>query len=183
LTPSADDIQSLIAGCIKNDRRAQEQLYKLFHNAMAALCMRYAKNMEDATEVMNDGFLKVFKNIQQYEAGKAAISTWIRTIMIHAAIDFLRKKKVNYIDKPLYEEEAGIENEAIQKTDADILLAMIRQLPTATQLVFNLYAIDGFNHVEIASLLDISEGTSRWHVSEARKQLKQLLQTQQLKNE
>ncbi len=149
---------------------------------MAALCMRYTKNMQDAAEVLNDGFLKVFKNIHQYDAAKASIATWIRTIMIHVAIDFLRKKQIHYADKELTgSEEPGIQNEVVSRIDADMLLLMIRQLPAATQLVFNLYNVDGFSHKEIASLLNISEGTSRWHLSEARKQLKQTLQLYQSK--
>jgi len=155
---------------------AQERLYKRFHDVMAALCMRYTKNMQDAAEVLSDGFLKVFKNIEQYDSSKASVATWIRAIMIYSAIDFLRRKQIKYMNLPYSEEEPGIESEAVQKIDADILLAMIRQLPAATQLVFNLYTIDGFNHDEIAAMLNISEGTSRWHLSEARKQLRQTLQ-------
>jgi RNA polymerase sigma-70 factor (ECF subfamily) len=173
--PSAeDDIQIVIKGCIKNDRKAQEQLYKRFYQAMMALCVRYTKDSEDAIEVMNDGFLKVFRNIGNYQPEKASVYTWIRTIIIHTAIDFLRKQQA-YPETSGFNDgvdEPSIDNEALQKFSGEEMLRMIRQLPAATGLVFNLYAVDGFTHREIGTLLSISEGTSRWHLSEARKQLK-----------
>jgi len=141
---------------------------------MMALCVRYTKDKNDALEILNDGFLKVFKNIDQYDAAKASLYTWMRRIMINTAIDFLRKKQVYYDMDVLLEgrEEAGIENEALQKMSGGELLKAIRQLPATTCTVFNLYVIDGFSHREIATMLEISEGTSRWHLSEARRQLK-----------
>ena len=171
---SEDDIQILIGGCLKNDRKAQEQLYKKFYHAMMALCVRYAKDKNDALEILNDGYLKVFKNMDQYDAARASLYTWMRRIMINTTIDFLRKRQVYHNMDILtdMEEEAGIENDAIQKMNGGELLKAIRQLPTTTCTVFNLYAIDGFSHREIAALLQISEGTSRWHLSEARRQLK-----------
>lgn len=171
---SEDDIQILIGGCLKNDRKAQEQLYKKFYHAMMALCVRYAKDKNDALEILNDGYLKVFKNMGQYDAAKASLYTWMRRIIINTAIDFLRKKQVYYNMDVLLDtqEETGIENEALQKMSSVELLGAIRQLPPTTGTVFNLYVIDGFSHREIAALLPISEGTSRWHLSEARRQLK-----------
>ena len=169
-----DDIQILIDGCLKNDRKAQEHLYKRFYKAMMTLCARYTKDHNDALEVLNDAFLKIFKQIGQYEAAKASLYTWMRKIVINTAIDFLRKQQVVHNMEVLLAEgdDPGIENEAIQKMNGEELLKMIRQLPATTRLVFNLYAIDGFSHREIASLLGISAGTSRWHLSDARRQLK-----------
>jgi RNA polymerase sigma-70 factor (ECF subfamily) len=177
LPAAEDDIQIVIRGCIKNDRKAQEQLYKRFYHAMMALCVRYTKNSEDAIEVMNDGFLKVFRNIQHYQPEKASIYTWIRTIIIHSAIDFLRKQQAYPDTGSLTEgvEEPSIDNEALNRFDGEELLRLIRQLPAATGTVFNLYVVDGFSHREIGALLGISESTSRWHLSEAKKQLKSLI--------
>ena len=173
---SDDDIQILIGGCLQNDRKAQEHLYKRFYQAMMTLCVRYARDRNDALEVLNDAFLKIFIRIKQYDPTKASLYTWMRKIVINTAIDFLRKQQaVHDTDAPLVEEEPGIENEAVQKMSGEELLKMIRQLPAATALVFNLYIIDGFNHREIASMLTISEGTSRWHLSEARRQLKTII--------
>jgi RNA polymerase sigma factor (sigma-70 family) len=177
LLSEEDDIQIVIRGCLKNDRKAQEQLYRRFYHAMMTHCVRYTRNGQDAMEVMNDAFLKVFKHIGTYQADKASLYTWIRRIVINAAIDFLRKQQV-YLDMKAISagsDEAAIDNEALNKLGGEALLKMIRQLPAATGLVFNLYAVDGFNHREIGTLLGISEGTSRWHLSEARKQLKVLI--------
>jgi RNA polymerase sigma factor (sigma-70 family) len=144
---------------------------------MMALCVRYAKNSEDAIEVLNDGFLKVFKNIGAYQPEKASFYTWMRTIIIHAAIDFLRRQQAAPETGELPEggDEPSIDNEALKKFSGEELLKIIRQLPAATGLVFNLSVVDGFSHREIGTLLGISEGTSRWHLSEARKQLKTLI--------
>jgi RNA polymerase sigma factor (sigma-70 family) len=169
-----DDIQALVDGCKKNDRKAQELFYKRFYAAMASLCIRYISNQQDAMQVLNDGFLKVFKSIQTYDAVKASLYTWIRKIMINTAIDFLRKRPILYTtDISAVCEETAIENSAVHKMDADKLLSLIKKLPKATQLVFNLYTVEGYNHREIAEILNISEGTSKWHLSDARKQLKQ----------
>jgi RNA polymerase sigma factor (sigma-70 family) len=174
LPPTEDDISVLVEGCVKNDRKAQELLYKKFYVAMASLCARYISNQQDAMQVLNDGFLKVFKNIHLYAAAKASLYTWIRKIMINTAIDFFRKQPAIFTrDLSAMNEEAVVESSVIQKIDADELLQSIKRLPKATQLVFNLYTIDGFNHREISEMLGISEGTSKWHLSEARKQLRQ----------
>ena len=177
-----DDIQQLIEGCKKNDRKAQELLFKKFYVAMSSLCIRYINDQQDAMQVLNDGFLKVFQNIDAYNPYKASLYTWIRKIVINTALDFLRKKPLfNSTDLSDIEEESSVENSIIQKMNADDLLNTIKQLPAATQLVFNLYTVDGFNHREIAETLNISEGTSKWHLSEARRQLKQLLQIKQIR--
>ena len=141
---------------------------------MMALCVRYAKDKNDGLEILNDGFLKVFKNIDQYDAEKASLYTWMRKIIINTAIDFLRKKQAYYDMDVLLDIQEGpaIENEALLKLSGAELLKIIRQLPAATSTVFNLYVVDGFNHREIGTMLGISEGTSRWHLSEARRQLK-----------
>jgi RNA polymerase sigma factor (sigma-70 family) len=177
LHPSEDDIQILIRGCLKNDRRAQEELYKRYYPAMMALCLRYVREYSDAAEVLNDAWLKVFKKLNRYDAGKASLYTWMRKIVINTALDSLRKQKLirDREMRTLIEEEPGIENEAIAKLSGDELLGLIRQLPVTTRLVFNLYSIDGFSHREVALLLRISEGTSRWHLSDARRQLRLII--------
>jgi RNA polymerase sigma factor (sigma-70 family) len=167
----------VIRGCLKNDRRSQEELYKRYYPAMMALCLRYVRNSGDAVEVLNDAFLKVFRQLGRYDEGKGALYTWMRKILINTALDSLRKQKmIRYHEMPTAtEEEPGIENEAISKLNSDELLGLIRQLPLTTCLVFNLHGIDGFSHREIADMLGISEGTSRWHLSDARRRLKQII--------
>ena len=168
----------LINGCMNNDRRAQELLYKQYHGPMTTIFLKYTRNEHNAVEVLHNGFLKVFKNIQQYDGTKASLYTWIRTIMINSAIDFIRQRdrRKQHIDIDMAA-EPQIDSEVIQKLNADELLKLVRKLPPATQAVFNLYVIEGFNHKEIGSIMGISEGTSKWHLSESRRLLQKLLQT------
>jgi RNA polymerase sigma factor (sigma-70 family) len=171
----------LVNGCINNNRRAQEQLYKQFYGAMTSICLRYTRNEEDAIEVLHNGFLKVYKNIHTYDAGKASLYTWIRTIVVNSAIDFIRQRgKFHNTIEWEKAEEPAIEADAVQRMSSRELLKLVQQLSPATQGVFNLYVVEGYNHREIANLLGISEGTSKWHLSEARKQLQHLLQTLQV---
>ena len=164
---------------MKNDRKAQELLYKQFYGSMMTICMRYTRQEEDALEVLHNGFLKVFKHLSSYDAAKASLYTWIKTIMVNSAIDFIRSRQKfkNQVELKETHEAGSIDNEAIQRMGSTELLKLIQKLPTATQTVFNLYIIEGYNHREIGDILGISDGTSKWHLSEARRLLKQLLQT------
>ena len=143
------------------------------------ICLRYTRNEDDAVEVLNNGFLKVFKNIQRYEPAQASLYTWIRTIVVNSCLDFIRKK--NRIEQ-LHELNDGIEvhvpAEVVSRMKTGELLSLVRSLPPATAAVFNLYVIEGYSHKEIGSLLGISDGTSKWHLSEARKQLQQKIKLQ-----
>jgi RNA polymerase sigma factor (sigma-70 family) len=172
----------IINGCKKGDQRAQEKLYRNYYRAMMTVCLRYTRNDEDAVEVLNNGFLKVFKNIQRYESGKASLYTWIRTLVVHSCLDFIKQKqKLEKIDEWKEEAEAHIDPEVIGKIKTNELLQQVRKLPPATQAVFNLYVIEGYNHKEIGQLLNISEGTSKWHLSEARKNLQLLINEPKVK--
>jgi len=144
---------------------------------MASICVRYTRNEHDAVEVLHSGFLKVFKNIDRFDASKASLYTWIRTIMVNTAIDFLRQKNRWFIahSEPEKFESGGIEPEATQRLSVQELLKLVQHLPPATQAVFNLYVIDGYTHKEIGQLLGISDGTSKWHLSEARRLMQQYL--------
>ena len=168
----------MIRRCLKNDRRAQEQLYKRFYPAMMALCLRYLRDRNDALETLNDAFLKVFRQLDRYDAGKATLYTWMRTILINTALDSLRKQKLirSREMQPEDKEFPGVDNEALAKIGGEELLGMIHQLPVTTRLVFNLYIIDGYSHKEIATLLGFGEGTSRWHLNDARRQLRRIIQ-------
>lgn len=175
--PSDDDILRLIQGCLKNDRRSQEELYKRYYPAMMTLCLRYVRDSEDAVEVLNDAWLKVFRQLNRYDTTKASLYTWMRKIVINTALDSLRKQKLIRVREmpPAAADGSFIENEAIPKLSGDELLRIIRQLPVTTRLVFNLFGIDGYTHREIADMLHISEGTSRWHLSDARRQLRSII--------
>ncbi len=172
----------IIKGCCNGNIRAQEQLYRNYYNAMMQLCLRYTKNENDATEVLNTGFLKIFLNIQRYEPAQASLYTWIRTIVINSCIDFIKQKikseKHYELEKAT---EVQIDAVVINKMEVSALLYLIRQLTPSTQAVFNLYVMEGYNHKEIAKLLNISEGTSKWHLSEARKKLQKMILLQEVK--
>ena len=174
-----EHIHSIISGCRKQDRKAQELLYRNFYRVMITLCLRYTKNETDALEVLNTGFYKVYKNIDRYDAGKASVYTWIRTIIINSCLDFIKAKSGRTVQEELDQAAAvDLPPDVFIKMSANDILRLVRQLPPATQAVFNLYVMEGFNHKEISGLLRISEGTSKWHLSEARKILKQLLSKQ-----
>ena len=164
--------QDLIKGCIRNDRRMQEVLYKQYCSSMLVLCRSYAKNEEDAIEVLQDGFLKIFQQIDRYDSGKASIYTWMRTNMIRTAIDFLRRQSKRQVAIEWKEEhEPAIDAEALGRMSAQQIVSLLQLLPATTRAVFNLYITEGYNHREIGEILNISEGTSKWHLSEARKYL------------
>jgi RNA polymerase sigma factor (sigma-70 family) len=175
------DIDDVISGCKKDDRQAQQKLYKSYYRAMMNLCVRYTKNEADALEVMNTGFYKVFKNIHRYNAGKASFYTWIRTIIINSCLDFIRAKGARTNVGEL-EQAANVDlpPAVISKLSAAEILQLVRQLPPATQAVFNLYVMEGYSHNEIAAVMHISEGTSKWHLSEARKRLQKMISEQEI---
>lgn len=162
----------LVKGCIRNDRRMQEVLYKQYCSSMLVLCRSYAKNEEDAIEVLQDGFLKIFQQINRFDSTKASMYTWMRTIMVRTAIDFLRKQNKRQVATEWKEEhDPSIDAEALERMSAQQILYLLQHLPATTRAVFNLYITEGYNHREIGQMLNISEGTSKWHLSEARRYL------------
>ncbi len=162
----------LINGCLQNDIQSQEQLYKLCYPDMIKVCYRYAADSDGAGTIYNDAMLKVFKNISNYkEEGK--LMGWIKTIVVNCCIDFC-KKKHSFV--PLqaenYAEEISIKPEVFNHVSGKEIQKLIKQLPNATAIVFNMYVYEGFTHKQIGDILGISDNTSKWHVSEAKKILK-----------
>ena len=171
---NAINSRQLIQGCTSNDRRSQEALYKLHYSAMTAVCSRFVKNKEDLVEVLHTGFLKIFQNIRSFDASKAGLSTWMHTIMERTAIDFLRKK--NLVTQELTEaSEAEVQPRVLVDSSGEDILRYLKQLPQTTAMVFNLFVIEGHNHKEIGKILNISDGTSKWHLSEAKIRLAKLI--------
>lgn len=171
--------KELLEACIQNKRKAQFELYKLCYSTMMSVCFRYEKNKEDAEFLLNKAFYKILKNLESYQ-DKVPFNAWIRRITINTAIDEYRKaqrSRLTYVEEPMHiAPMSNVDfNEADQNYDAEELLELVRQLPPISQKVFNLYVIDGYNHKEIAEQLSMSEGTSKWHLSSARKKLKELL--------
>jgi len=171
-------VPAIIKGCKANRRPEQEALYKLFYADMLKLCYRYLKADELAQEALNAGFLKVFQNIGDFDEQKGEPGAWIHTIMVRTCID-LARKEARFNDTESTDEineEAFVAPAVLEKLYVEDLLKAIRTLPAATQLVFNLSVIEGYTHHEIKEQLHITESTSRWHLSEAKKQLRALLQ-------
>lgn len=167
----------LVKGCIANERSAQGDLYKMFYAEMIRLCYRYLKSDDLAKEALNLGFLKVFMNITAFDTKKGELGTWIKTIMVRTCID-LNRKELKFApdqEKADAADMVFILPAVLQKLYAEDLLNNVRTLPAATRLVFNLYVIDGYSHKEISEQLNIGESTSRWHLTEAKKQLRALL--------
>jgi RNA polymerase sigma-70 factor (ECF subfamily) len=175
---SKKQTERLVKGCINNDRTAQETLYKLFHAEMLRVCYSYVPDKELAKEAFNSGFLKVFQSINNFDIERGELGGWIRKIMIYTSIDLCRKElKFSTVSFDVQEhDDYFISPSALEKLYFEDILQSIRTLPLATQTVFNLSVLDGFTHKEIGDQLNISEGTSRWHLAEAKKKLRELLE-------
>lgn len=173
---SADEI--LVEGCLQQDRLAQKYLYQRYFGKMLGICMRYAGSRDEAEEILNTGFFKVFKSINNFK-GSGSLAGWIAKVILYTAIDYARsqatyKKRMNFNTV----KEGSTSNDGLQNLAVEAIFQTIQQLPVATRTVFSMYAIEGFTHKEIAKKLNISQGTSKWHLSEARKKLKHLLSTE-----
>lgn len=170
-----DGEREFINALTRNDRVAQQELYIAHYSKMMGVCLRYATGEAEAVDILHDGFLKVFKNIGQYQIG-TSLSAWIRRIMVNTAIDNYRKNvrnRTEEIDTAF--ELPSIGADAIsQCTEKEILLA-IQKLSPSYKTVFNLYAIEGYPHKEIAELLGITDSTSRSNLVKARMKLKEIL--------
>lgn len=173
--------QDLLQGCRQGDRKAQYQLFRLCFDTLMGVCLRYQREESEAMASLNLGFLKILNNLDKYRP-EAPFEAWIRRIMINTLIDEFRKNRQvrelmeyrDFSDEPNTRDWADY-NEAEQSLHAEQLTAMLQALPAVSRKVFNLFAIDGYSHQEIGNLLDISEGTSKWHVSYARKRLQEMV--------
>lgn len=166
--------QELVQGCAKNDRKFQELLYRKYFSSMMYMCLRYTEDRDIAMQIVNNGFLRAFKKIDSY-AFKGSLEGWIRKIVYHSLSDYY-KKHAKYVQFLVLEEkEKAIPDTALSNMYAEDILGMVNELPPSTKQVFQLYAIEGYAHKEIAEKLGISEGTSKWHLSAARKTLKRLI--------
>ena len=175
------DQKEIIKGCIDNDRRSQEVLYKHFFPAMMNMCRRYSSDPDTLLSIINDGFLKVFQNINKFE-DRGSLEGWIRKIVFRSLSDHFKKEN-KYLKLMIFEErDSQMKSNALDELYFEDILELVGQLPTATQKVFRLYAIEGYTHPEVSDLLNISVGTSKWHLSEARKQLKSLIKKNSLLN-
>jgi len=167
------DLTNIILDCRNGNRKAQEQLYRQLYGFAMSTAMRYATDEHEAADILGHAFVKMFRSIQSYDATKGNFHGWLKKIVINESLDHI-KQRSRFASLELDTvEEPFINSSIIETTDAAAILQLVRQLPRATHAVFVLYAIDGYTHKEIAAQLNISEGTSKWHLSEARKILQQ----------
>ncbi|MGZ3901671.1 MAG: RNA polymerase sigma factor [Bacteroidia bacterium] len=167
----------LIALCIKRDRKAEYELYKNTYSYLMSICLRYTRDKDTASAILNMGFMKILSNLEKYNLA-IPFKVWIRKIMVNTLIDEYRKlkrerEKVSYVEEYYDSTDFSEANEALSKIDCQQIYDLIAKLPEASRQVFNLYVIDGYTHKEIADMIGISEGTSKWHLNAARQKLKE----------
>jgi len=166
--------KELVAGCVHNDRLCQERLYRQFFPVMYRMCRRHAGTEEEALEILNAGFLRVFTKLHTF-AFKGSLEGWIRRIIFHSLADYYRQhdKKRRFLD--MEDWDAPTPATPLENLYFEDLIGLVDQLPRATREVFWLFAIEGYTHVEIRAQLGISSGTSKWHLSNARQKLRDLV--------
>lgn len=179
-------IQELVAGCIENDRKSQRLLYEMFYGKMMGVCLRYANDSSQAKDILQDGFIKVFRNLERYNFS-GSFEGWVRRIMVNTAIDYFRKSRSSHV--LLLPDEEGIEGvedeteemefeinptEEPDFTIQDVISAM-QELSPAYRAVFNLFVMENRSHLDIAEELNISVGTSKSNFSKAKANIRKIL--------
>lgn len=167
--------KELVEGCVNNNRRHQELLFRRFFPAMMRMCLRYTDDRDIAMEIVNTGFLRVFQKIHTF-AFAGSLEGWIRRLVFHSLSDYFKKGKhtIHFLD--VEDRDAPVKANAISNLYFEDIIKLVDMLPESTREVFYLYAIEGYSHAEIGERMQMSEGTSKWHLSIARKKLKDLIQ-------
>ncbi len=158
----------LIHGCMEGNRRMQEELYRRFSPRMYAVCLRYAGNAEEAEDILQEGFIKVFKKLGSFR-GDGSFEGWIRRIFVNTAIEHFRRKR--YLQPVTEKEESTLEGKSLSALDGlaeKDILALVQELSPGYRTVFNMYVVEGYTHKEIGDMLGISEGTSKSQLSRAK---------------
>ena len=164
------EIKEIIKGCLAGDRRDQEILYRRHASKLYAVCLQYSGNDEEARDILQEGFIKIFENLKNYKH-EGSFEGWMRRITVNTALEKFRSRhnlyRVDDIDS-IQEPDAEPDNQDYAGLEANDLLDIIRELPPKYRMVFNLYAIEGYSHKEIGTMMNISEGTSKSNLSRAR---------------
>ena len=173
--------KQFVRGCIANDVVSQKQLYDYYSKKMMGVCLRYSNNYPEAQDILQEGFIKIFNKIHTF-SGTGSLEGWIRKIMVNTALENYRKPNALRLSRDIEEIENIVESDTdiIGSISAKELLKIIQQLPDGFRLVFNLYAIEGYSHKEIAEKLNITESTSKSQYSRARSQLQNVLNTEKV---
>ncbi|MCW3090218.1 MAG: polymerase sigma factor [Ferruginibacter sp.] len=179
---SADELTLYIRGCTLNQRESQKKIYNSFYGYAMSVCDRYTNNQDDALEILNDGFLKIFKEIHRYQPSYsdviASFKGWLRKIMVYTAIDHFRKQRKHEVVGELDSAIIHLPSDSVDAFDKisyDEIISFIQQLTPAYRTVLNLFIVEGFSHEDIAGQLGISVGTSKSNLAKARKQLQKIL--------
>lgn len=165
--PPINQELQMIEGLKSSNRRSQEAFYKQYFGKMFPIALRYSSNREDAEEIISTAFLKVINTISKYNHQN--FGGWVSTIVKRTAIDYCRKYKYGNAEKlEIFDTDAKVYNEAMSNLGVEEIIKIMQQLPPASRTVFNLFAIEGYTHKEIGQKLNISAGTSKWHVAQSR---------------
>ena len=171
-------LKKLIHQCADNNPKAQEEIYRLYAGKLYSLCLKYSRNKEEAEDNLQDGFITIFNKIRQFNH-KGSFEGWMKRIVINTALQKYRQKThLNLVHEEYVSDEVVVDVDE-DEVSLDYLLGLIQQLPDQYRMVFNLYVLDGYSHKEVASALQISEGTSKSNLSRARKILKRRIETEQ----
>lgn len=170
-------IEEIIKGCRKRRRESQKKLYKMFYAYGMSITLRYADSREQAAEILNDAFMKVFTNVEKYDLDRP-FKPWLRRIVVNTAINHYHKneKQRQQVELELAEQKMRKEQEVLSGVTYDEIIEMVQQLSPAYRTVFNLYVIEGFKHKEIADMLGIAVGTSKSNLSKAKKNLQSIVE-------
>ncbi len=171
-------LKELISRCKNNDRKAQEQLYRIFSAKLFGICLKYSSNRQEAEDNLQDGFVTIFKKISQYK-NEGSFEGWMKRVLINTCLQKHREPKLyDIVNERILNQEEEFEVEE-EDMSVDFLLSCVQALPERYRQVFNLYVMDGFSHKEIAKLLHISEGTSKSNLARARMALKEKIEKHQ----
>lgn len=172
--------EHLIEGCLRRDRKSQQQLYDVYSAKMYAICYRYVRDHAEAEDILVMAFTRIFEKIYQFK-GEGSLEGWIRRVVVNEALSAIRKQRSMYLQTEIEKAEGEPDYHALtDQLQADDLISLIAQLPAGYRVVFNMYAIDGYSHKEIAEQLGITESTSKSQLSRARCLLQKLLHEQEL---
>lgn len=177
---SKNELKTVIEGCLRNEHRFQYQLYKMFYSNMTAVCLRYSKDREEANDMVQEGFIKVFKNLKRYEF-KGSFEGWMRRIFVNNAIDNIRRKKKDHLflgeDEKMdaFSDKNMDPLEKEEELDPKLVMEAVQKLTPAYKAVFSLYVIEEYSHKEIAEMLGISVGTSKSNLAKAKQNLRKIL--------
>lgn len=169
--------KQIIKGCLEGNKYAQRMLYQKYKVPLFGVCMRYAKDRMEAEDFLQDGFIKIYKDLYQYKP-TGALGAWMRRVMVNTALQHIRKRKMKFVDNELLQiaDKYKTEDDILGQLRAKELVKMVQQLPSGYRAVFNLYVIEGYSHKEIAKELGITASTSKSQLSRAKAVLRKMIE-------